>query len=750
MKLTKEIFGLRSSVHYRTENKSGIEISVCNSKLANIFENLCGKGAQNKHIPYELEYLAPKKQKIIVDAIEKGDGHISRVAKTKRPRYQQNIATISIVLAYQIRDILLRNGMAPSILLRKEKRDKNNVFHQKSFWIQWQEKYILNFSSFYKDKKNNIHYWLLPIYRIKKHNYNNKVYNLTVSTDHSYTTPTFTVGNCGLGGDIFGFVMQMENLDFGSALRMLANKAGVKLVSESPQLRSEKNKLVNIIEESIDYFQKNLWQNQEAIDYLHKRGLKDEPIKEFQLGFAIDDWRSLMGHLLKRGFQPEEIERAGLVIRKKPANITTNIKITANDIYDRFRSRIMFPIKDVSGSAVGFTGRIYQGSIPLKTVKKIEEVGKYVNTPQTLIFDKGKILYGLDKTKNDLRTSSETVIVEGQMDFLAAYQNGIKNIVASSGTALTPYQLATLKRHNNKLVLAYDMDEAGQIATERGISLALNSGLELKVLNLPKSKDIADFVLEEPNKLKTLIKESEPIMDFYFRRAKGVADPNGIEGKKQITSYLLPKIKNLSSAIDRSFWLEKLSNLVSVPVKVLEDEIPKIKIEPVITINEPEEVITNEYVYRFDANNALDRRQVLGERIITLSLQEPELFSKVLEFKDCFIQPYSQIIDLMKKDPKGIINKDKIREFEPSEELIKTIDFLYLKGEYEVELLKTLEIDLIEEIDKNLIELKREHIKNQLIDLNYQIKDMEKCQDKDKLKDLLDEFNNLSKQLSLN
>ena len=240
---------------------------------------------------------------------------------------------------------------------------------------------------------------------------------------HKEKTPSFFVSpprqiwhcfGCSLGGDIFSFIMKIENVEFKEALKILAQKAGVELVYENPQVRSQKQRIIDVNKGASEFFEQNLWKEKVVIDYLLKRGLGEETIKEFHLGWASDEWNELSSFLIKKGFKSNEILASGLAISKD------------TDIYDRFRSRIMFPIEDSSGNIVGFTGRIFQSKASLKTIRDIEKIGKYINSPQTLIFDKSKVLYGLSKSKDYLRSEGNTLLVEGQTDFLAAWQSGIK------------------------------------------------------------------------------------------------------------------------------------------------------------------------------------------------------------------------------------------------------------------------------------------------------------------------------------
>lgn len=561
-------------------------------------------------------------------------------------------------------------------------------------------------------------------------------------------------GACNTGGDIFGFVMKMENVDFPEALRLLAKKAGIELIKEDPRLRTEKQRLREICEAATDFFSKKLKENIEVLAYLQKRGLNMETIKEFRLGFAPDSWRDLVSYLTTKGFSPLEIEKAGLAInREEPTEIKNNQyqntfhSSRAEDYYDRFRSRIIFPLQDIAGDIVGFSGRIFQGRTSLKTIKNIEAVGKYINTPQTLIFDKGKILYGLFKTKKDLILKEATIILEGQMDFLAAWQDGVRNVVAVSGTGLTFYQLAILKRFNNNLILGFDMDEAGDKATERSIALALAKEFNIKVLRLPRGKDIAEFVQETPGRLIKIVAEAEPIMDFYFERAKKMAEPVDLESKKKIVSYFLPKIKKLVNVLDKSFWLERLSYFVNIPQKVLEDELMKIKELPPAEFTESDEK-TPAYVLAEEV--IINRKEVLGESILALLIKTSSMIPQVKQYLNYFSDFQQKIFKIIESQEEDAVIKEQ-NDF--PEEITNKMNFLRLRGDYEMELLEKSGVSPLTEIEKNLKELKKEAVGERLVALTKMIEDWEKQspeqkeKDKKDIKKLLEEFNQLSREL---
>ena len=771
--LIENIFHIKTSIHVR-KDKSGIEVSACNAKLANIFENLCGKYAKNKHIPFTFQYLPLKKEKTILEAIWKGDGYTKEVNGCKRKRQSKVITTISLTLAEQLRDILLRAKIAPTFRVEKEKIDKRGVHHKESFIICWGDSYKLNFSQFYEDKEKNTFYWISPITSISRKYFKGSVYNLTVADDHSYVASNFVVGNCGAGGDIVGFLMKIENIEFKEALKILADKAGVKLIYESPEVNSQKQKIIEINEKAKEFFEKQLENNREVQEYLQNRGLKPETIKEFHLGFAPDDWRSLVNYLTKAEFKPEDIAQSGLAInRQEIAEISshppaggTEYRIQNTDLYDRFRGRIIFPLEDATGHLVGFTGRIFQGKSPLKTIKDIEAVGKYVNTPQTLVFDKSKILYGLFKTKTYLHQLEATLLVEGQMDFLMGWQAGIKNIVATSGTSLTPYHLAILKKYNSTLILGFDMDEAGERAAERSIDLALAKEFNVKILQLSQNKDLADYILDTKNssEIKDLLNKAISIMDFYFERAKIMGDINSLEGKKAVVSYFLPKVKKLINSLDRAFWLEKISHHVDIDIHALEDELKRITIESatlrpaspklqrgeqgsgLIDENEPE----HQYSSSATLKTILEkpRYQILGERIIAFLIKDFSFKDEVKENQKYFPEEISEILKiiLLAKLPEDL-ELGNLQKMNLREEVIDKINELALRADYELEMLEKFNVSLKEEMNKQLSDMKQEAVKIKLKKLENDIILAEKDRNEKQVQDLIKQFGQLSKEL---
>ncbi len=697
----KNVFNLESTIRRKKRKEyRGLDIVANSSNLANIFGNLCGKGAENKHIPFDFQHLPPKKQRIILEAIFRGDGYTGRVAKTKTERYFKSIGTISPVLTEQLRDILLRLGIIPTIITNKAKIDKKGVHHRKSFEISWQENIKLHFADFYK--KNNVLYVLFPVKEIKKRKFNGSVYNLTVDKDHSYVANNFVVGNCGEGGDIFKFVMKIEGVEFGDALRILAQRAGVELKKQSPELKTERQRLYEICELAAQFFERQLESKvgQEVKEYLLQRGILEESIKKWRLGYSPDVWQGLSDFLISKGYQKEEIEKAGLAIKSEKAK---------GNFFDRFRGRIIFPIFDLNSQVIGFGGRIFKSDDP----------AKYLNTPNTLLYDKSQTLYGLNKAKIEIRKKDSCILVEGYTDVIMVSQAGNENVAAVSGTALTSFQLKILKRYSSNLLTSFDMDIAGDSATKKGIDLAQTQGFNIKVVLLPKGKDPAEIIAKDPNIWKEALKSTKSILDFYFDTTFSSRDSKTPEDKREISKILLPVIRRIPNKIEQSFWIQELAKKLEVKEESVEEELKKTKIENIEIVSLPAE----------NKNPIKSRKELLEERIVTLIIKFPKNINliekdKLVDFPDD-IQKF--LISLRK-------NQNPDSEF-----------FNYLSLKAEIEDIEEKEVE--SEIKYCLAELQSLKIKNKLDEISKEIKKAEFEKDSKKLEKLTQDFNQLAKEI---
>ncbi|MCX6742704.1 MAG: toprim domain-containing protein, partial [Candidatus Parcubacteria bacterium] len=339
-----------------------------------------------------------------------------------------------------------------------------------------------------------------------------------------------------------------------------------------------------------------------ARDYLAKRQLSSDTIKAFKLGYAPNSWDKLINILHKKGFKDDDIFLSGLVVKNDKGRF-----------YDRFRQRLMFPIYDHHGNVAGFTGRILDET-------KDNQGGKYVNTPQTLIYNKSLVIYGLDKAKEDIRKENLAVFVEGNMDVIASHQGNVKNVIATSGTALTLEQLKILQRYTNNIALSFDADLAGQTAAERGIDIALSLGLNIKIIQLPESingqkiKDPDDCIKNGINYWQSAVKQAVSIMDFYFAKVIKQFDSNDPLGKKEITARLLKQIAKLKDKVEQDHWLVKLAQKLEVPENILRETLHKYSGEK---HDERQEI-------KFEDSLPKKREDLLAEQILALIIKYPQ------------------------------------------------------------------------------------------------------------------------------
>ncbi|MFW5888592.1 MAG: DNA primase [Patescibacteria group bacterium] len=388
---------------------------------------------------------------------------------------------------------------------------------------------------------------------------------------HREKTPSFSVSpekqiwhcfGCGKGGDVISFVMEMEGITFVEALRSLAPKAGVTLKKENSQMASQRNRLLDIMETAVNYYHRNLLESEEAKparEYLYKRGLTDKTIGEWQLGYSPESWDDILNLLKEKGYSEREVFQAGLSIKKEGRE----------SYYNRFRGRIMFPINEFNGNTVAFSARVRPDK------EEQEKLGKYINSPQTMIYDKSRILFGLDKAKLSIRNAKFVVVVEGQMDVITAHQHGFKNVVASSGTALTEAQLQLLKRYSENIALAFDMDEAGKMAADRGIKEAMKQDVNIKIVTLPGGKDPDELIRNNPEEFKTALENSQYVIDYYFRILSEDLDLNSVKDKKEAVKRMLPVINKIENKIERDEWIRRLSEAVNIDERYLRESLPK-------------------------------------------------------------------------------------------------------------------------------------------------------------------------------
>lgn len=389
---------------------------------------------------------------------------------------------------------------------------------------------------------------------------------------HREKTPSFMVSperqswhcfGCALGGDIFSFLMRYENIEFSEALKILAERAGIELRRAHPADYKFFGLLYELNDAAKEFFKRQLSSSSEAREYLKERKLVEETIREFELGWAPPASETLMLHLMNLGYAPQDIVRAGLAIKSE-----------RGAQFDRFRGRIMFPIHNHFGKVAGFTGRI---------LPKFDDAsaGKYVNSPESPIFNKSKLLYGFWKTKNEIRSARSVFLVEGQMDMLMSYQAGVRNAVATSGTALTGDHLRVLGRIADELVISFDNDEAGQAAGERAIDAAEANDFNVRVLVMQGYKDPGEAAEKDPGQFREAVQTAVRAPEFYFERylpRKAAGAPfsrNDLSGIRSV----LGKLKLIPSPVERGEWLKTLSRRTGLSEKVLAEEMERFEVK---------------------------------------------------------------------------------------------------------------------------------------------------------------------------
>jgi DNA primase len=401
---------------------------------------------------------------------------------------------------------------------------------------------------------------------------------------HTEKTPSFFVfpdqqswhcfGSCGTGGDVFSFIMKKDGLDFGQALHILADKTGTALVTpiiHDRELDEKSERLYRLNEEAAAYFHHlllNVKSGEAARKYLAERALSQQTIEHFQLGFSLESFDDLSQHLISQGYSKEYLLAAGLIIERD-----------GGGYYDRFRNRIIFPIRDLQSRVIGFGARAMDDSIP-----------KYLNSPQTIIFDKSSTLYAIDRAKASIRKKNMAIITEGYMDVITSHQNGWDNTVASMGTALTEKQLAVLKKLTKNITLALDADSAGENATLRIADIpeiiALNNYIdmennlqnEVRVVVPSKGKDADEEIRQDPNFWADDLVKGKPLFDFIIDSIKNNTDMQSAQDKSRAADKFLPLVSKMSEPIRRGHYVQKFAQSLGIKETDLRDRLIQIRL----------------------------------------------------------------------------------------------------------------------------------------------------------------------------
>lgn len=546
---------------------------------------------------------------------------------------------------------------------------------------------------------------------------------------HNEKTPSFFVSparqvwrcfGCSEGGDIFSFIQGIEGVDFPEALRILASQAGVQLQRQDPRIRSERNKSIEVCELAAKYFRHQLESKNGKliIEYLGERGINQESIDSFRIGYAPNNSKSLISFLKERGYDIQDIEKAGLGFRAE----------RTGEYLSRFRGRIMFPIFTVNGDIVAFGGRALTPELAIKLGREVpKDIAKYINSPKTNVYDKSNILYGLDKAKIAIRQEDACVVVEGYTDVILAHQTGYKNVVAASGTALTEQHLNLIKRFSDNLLTSFDMDIAGDSATRRGIDLAQLMGFNIKVVTLENGKDPADIIKEDEKIWVESLKNSKSVLQFYFDSAFSKHDSSSPEGKREIGKTLAPILKNIASSIEQSHWVNELASKLQVGEEAVWDDVKQIKDIPRKEVGGG---------MKKSPKISVPRKDLIAQQVLLHILKNPSLST---ELKDGLygIDEHDKVM-LLIKTFSGV---PKSGNFEKNIKNLKADDQTFVN-----QLLFEAEIRGDEEFSKESLEIhlsayKKLSLDEELKELERKIRQNEKQNKKEDNKKLLEEFN---------
>lgn len=474
---------------------------------------------------------------------------------------------------------------------------------------------------------------------------------------HQEKTPSFYVSpsrgtyhcfGCDRGGDIFSFVEEIEGLSFPEALKRLAEKAGVTLFFEKKEKVAERTLLQEAMLAARDYYKKELLSSKPALDYLEKRGLKNETIDSFSIGYAPAGWENLSLYLLGQGHSPSVLVKAGLSLPSEK---------TPGRFYDRFRNRIMFPLEDSAGRPVAFSGR---------TLSTLPQEAKYINSPETPLFKKSEVLYGYNKAKETIRKKNRAVLVEGQMDLVLSHQAGVSETVATSGTAFSPVHAGLLGRLAETVIVAFDADSAGETAGRRAASLLTTAGLFVRAAATPLGKDPADIVKENPEAWKKEIEEAPEAILYFIERA--VQKENNMQARREsLLNDVLPLIAGMPSAVLQSHAVEAFARAAEVMPELVWTDLrrfragpsPLASSGPSVSVGQEEKTMSRTRLLGRElaglatwlSEKKIEHEKFLGEAYLKLRDSHPELFLlSEKEKNDFFFKA-----DILYSDPEKIL-----------------------------------------------------------------------------------------------
>ena len=595
----KNEFNLDASIYHHGAHKNICEVNCSKTDLAKQLVYWFGKGAANKRIPAESLYWTTDVQKAFLEGYRDGDATSSGISKST-----------SRELSYGLFALAIQTKEFVSLLRTDECLDKNNQIHRE-FWTQY-PRMRESLRGFY-ETIDGVEYYFSSIKEIEIKIEPSKVVDITVADTSAFTTKLATVHNCGKGGSAYNFVMEMEGLNFPEAIKRVADISGVQLPEPVDDANYERNKkrkqekkavadqVIELNKYALEFWENHLQDNnaqaKAAREYLEKREISPEIIKQFRIGYAPDSWDALMSLLKEKGADEKLIETSGLV----------SINDEKKRVYDRFRGRIMFPVLNADGNPVAFGARILAQGEP-----------KYLNSPETPAYIKGEHLYGLFQSRNEIRVKKYAILVEGYLDLIALYQFGVTNCVASLGTALTEQQARLLGRFAKKVVVNYDGDAAGIKAARRAIEILLPEQFEIKILVLPGGQDPDDFVRAEGFEAykKQHKTNAKNYLQFVLEQINKEYNINLPEHKQKAVDEMLPFIAGVDNQVQKRTIFDEVMNSLRVEKSVAGDLWRKLKF--------------NQKVDAVLFKRLLPKMTVAEQRLLELLIHDAELRRLIL------------------------------------------------------------------------------------------------------------------------
>ena len=533
-------------------------------------------------------------------------------------------------------------------------------------------------------------------------------------------TPSFIVSpdkqiwhdfSSGKGGDIFGFIMEVEGMNFREALEFLARKAGVEIETfnskRSKEIAEKKERLRKILQISSNFYQHMLIRDKKALNYVFKkRKLSKEIVQDFKVGYAPNGQKILTNFLLKKGFSLNDIRDAGLLNR------------FGGDI---FRNRMVITLKDASGEPVGFTGRIIDDE---------PNAPKYLNTPQTLLYDKSSNIFGLSQAKNEIRKTGFAVVVEGNMDVISSHQVDVRNVVATAGTAMTVNHLKALSRFSNDIRLCFDSDQAGINATERAISLGQQAGVELSIITLDQSagqaKDPDELIQKDIELWRRSIANPQPAMEWVFDQYQKRLDISTAKGKKDFSTIALKLVENLNDPVEKDFYINEISKRIGVSKatllnKIGEEKKPE-KTKKRVKIEKTDKKFVDDFLYEDD--------------LLALAIKEPRLAKMLSDLKENSLhgEQRNKILEILKSE-----DMELLKSFD------EYVKILLLKAD---ERLGNIKESATDEMKRLIQKVKTENLRTQKENLQAELENAEIQGDENLKTKILSKIIELNKELN--